>query len=159
MNNNIIKIHLKDAFSYKNIYNDEILSYELSNYILEEIKGKKLRGNIKFIITSAFLMSSEEKEVFVDMIRNNFGADISEMMNIQEKLRIANGLVFLIGLFLLLIYSLFEMAFISEFILIFCWIFVGESVCNFMYKELEYRYKVKRRKQIVNAKVIFEETN
>lgn len=159
MNNNIIKIHLKDAFSYKNIYNDEILSYELSNYILEEIKGKKLRGNIKFIITSDFLMSSEEKEKFVDMIRNNFGADISEMMNIQGKLRIANGLVFLIGLFLLLIYSLFEMAFISEFILIFCWIFLGESVCNFMYKELEYRYKVKRRKQIVNAKVIFEETN
>ena len=157
--NNFIKIHLKDAFSYKNIYNEQILSYELSNYILEELKGKKIKSKIKFIVASDFIMSPEEKEVFVDMIRNNFGADISEMINIQEKLRIVNGLVFLIGLFLLLIYSLFEIVFISDFILIFCWIFMGEAICNFMYKELEYRYKIKRRKQIVNAKVIFEEAN
>ena len=157
--NNFIKIHLKDAFSYKNIYNEQILSYELSNYILEEIKGKKIKSKIKFIVASDFIMSPEEKEVFVDMIRNNFGADISEMINIQEKLRIVNGLVFLIGLFLLLIYSLFEIVFISDFILIFCWIFMGEAICNFMYKEFEYGYKIKRRKQIVNAKVIFEEAN
>ena len=157
--NNVIKIHLKDNLSYKNIYNDKILSYELNNYILEEIKGKGLKGNIKFVVSSDFSMNNSEKENFVDMIRNNFGADISEMMNVQEKLRIVNGFVFLIGLFLLLIYSMLEIVFISEFILIFCWIFMGESVCNFMYKELEYRYKVKRRKQIVSAKVIFEETN
>lgn len=157
--NNIIRIHLKDYTSYKNIYNDKILSYELSNYILEEIKGKSLKRNIKFSITTDFFLNDEEKENLIDMIRNNFGADISEVMHIQYKIRIVNSLVFIIGLILLLIYSLFQMVFISEFLLIFCWIFLGEAICNFMYKELEYRYKIKRRKQIVNAKVIFEETN
>ena len=157
--NNIIKIHLKDKEDYKNKYNEEILSYELSNYILEETKGKSLKNNIKFSISTDFVLNNNDKENIVDMIRNNFGADISEMINLQRKIRFASVLAFIISLYLLFIYSLFKLIFVSDFILIFSWLFMGESVCNFLYKELEYRYKIRRRKQIVNAKVIFEKTN
>ena len=34
-----IRIHLNDKKDYQNKYNDKILSYQLSNYILEETKG------------------------------------------------------------------------------------------------------------------------
>ena len=51
---NIIKIHLKSKDDYKNIYNEEILSYALSNYILEELKGLSTKAKIKFVISTDF---------------------------------------------------------------------------------------------------------
>ena len=74
----IIKIHLNDSNDYKNQYNEEILSYHLSNYILEELKGIDTKQKIEFNISTAFERSEMEKNTLVDMIRNNFGADISE---------------------------------------------------------------------------------
>ena len=153
---NIIKIHLNERNNYKNIYNESILSYELSNYILEELKGIDTKQSVKFIVSSNFDMSEHEKEDLVYMIRKFFGADISEIMNLRIKQRIANYFIFLIGFVLVLIYSLWKIIFVSEFILIFGWVFIGEAICNLLYKGVENRYQIMRRKQIVDAKIVFE---
>ena len=76
----IINIHLNERTDYINKYNQRILSYDLSNYILEELKGINTKEKIKFNIKSDFVMSDLEKTNLVDMIRNNFGADISEIL-------------------------------------------------------------------------------
>lgn len=153
---NIIKIHLNKEDDYKNIYNNEILSYELSDYILEETKGISLKNNIKFLVSSNFIMDDIEKESLVFMIRNNFGAEISEIINLSKKQLLANLFIFILGIFLLFIYSLLNSNFISEFILILSWIFLGEAICNLLYKFVENRYKIKKYKQIVDAKVEFK---
>ena len=155
----IIKIHLKEINDYKNTYNEEILSYNLSNYILEELKGIDTNQNIKFNISSDFYMSEQEKNNLVDMIRNNFGADISEIMNLAKKQKLLNYSILLIANILLVIYSLLEIKLLAQFILIFGWVVLGESICNFLYKGTENKHKISRRKQIVNAKVIFEQDN
>lgn len=152
----IIKIHLKEINDYKNTYNEEILSYNLSNYILEELKGIDTNQNIKFNISSDFYMSEQEKNNLVDMIRNNFGADISEIMNLSKKQKLLNYSILLIATILIVIYSLLEIKLLAQFILIFGWVLLGESICNFLYKGIENKHKISRRKQIVNAKVIFE---
>lgn len=153
---NIIKIYLNKEDDYKNIYNNEILSYELSDYILEETKGISLKNNIKFLVSSNFIMDDIEKESLVFMIRNNFGAEISEIINLSKKQLLANLFIFILGIFLLLIYSFLNFSFISEFILILSWLFLGETICNLLYKFVESRYKVKKYKQIVDAKVEFK---
>ena len=153
---NIIKIHLKKEDDYKNTYNDNILSYNLSNYILEELKGINPNQSIKFIISTDFLINEIDKDNLVDMIRNSFGNDISEIINLTKKQYIANILIFLIGFIFLIIYSLSNINLISEFILILCWVFLGESICSFLYKSIQNNYKIKRRKQIVTAKIVFE---
>ena len=153
---NIIKIHLNTKEDYKNKYNEEILSYQLSNYILEELKGINTKQKIKYVISTDFNIDEVEKNNLVDMIRNNFGADISEIMNLAKKERIANYLILLTGAIFLIIYSLLEKYIISEFVLILGWVFLGEAICNFLYKGIENKSKISRRKQIVNAKVIFE---
>lgn len=153
---NTIKIHLKDKNNYKNKYNENILSYELSNYILEELKGINTKIKIKFNITSDFTMDDIEKNNLVDMIRNNFGADISEIINISKKERITNYLILFIAIILIIMYSLFDFKLLEEFILIFGWVLLGEAICNFLYKGIETNHKISRRKQIVNAKIIFE---
>lgn len=153
---NVIKIHLKERKQYKNTYNENILSYELSNYILEELNGIDEKQNISFSVSSEFDMSEQEREDFVYMIRKFFGADISEKMNLRVKQRTANYLIFLIGIVFILIYSFWKITFVSEFVLIFGWVFIGEAICNFLYKGVENKHQIMRRKQIVEAKIIFE---
>ena len=142
-----IKIHLKKEEDYKNKYKDEILSYELSNYIIEETKGFKLSDKFEFIITSEF--NIEEQEKLVDMIRNCFGTDVSELLNMSKKQSIANSLILLIGIIFLLLYYVIVPKFISELTLILGWVFIGEAICNFLYKGIENRLNVKRKKQII----------
>ena len=50
----IIKIHLSERTDYINKYNQRILSYDLSNYILEELKGLSTKAKIKFVISTDF---------------------------------------------------------------------------------------------------------
>lgn len=154
---NIIKIHLRDNDDYKNLYNDNILAYSLSNYLLEETKGISSKNKLKFIITSDFEIKDEEKNKLISMIRNNFGADISEIINLSKKQQMTNFLILFIGiLFLLIYYLLLKVIFLSEFTLILGWVFIGESICNFLYNGIENKSKIARRKQIVDAKVEFE---
>lgn len=152
---NVIKIHLKNKEDYMNTYNDEILSYELSNYILEELKGINTKKKIEFHISTDFEITEDDKDSFVWMIRSNFGADISEIINLSKKQRLTNYLISIVAIFFLVIYPLFKIEFMSEFALILAWVFLGEAICNFLYNSMENIYKINRRKQIVNAKVIF----
>ena len=152
----IIKIHLNDSNDYKNQYNEEILSYHLSNYILEELKGIDTKQKIEFNISTAFEISEIEKNTLVDMIRNNFGADISEIMNVAKKQRMIHYLILIISIILITISSILQMKLLSQFILILGWVLLGESICNFIYKGMEINHKISRRKQIVNAKIIFK---
>lgn len=151
-----IKIHLKNKDDYKNTYNEDILSYELSSYILEELKGINRKSKIEFVVSSDFEMADDDKNQLIFMIRNSFGADISETLNLARKQRISNYLILLIGVLFVLLYTLLDFKFLEEFVLIFGWVFLGEAICNFLYKEIENKYAIKRRKQIVNAKVTFE---
>ena len=152
-----IDIHLNAKEDYINNYNEKILSYDLSNYILEELKGLSPKEKIEFLVSTEFDLSLDEKDNLVWMIRNNFGADITEIINLSRKQRVTNYIISIIAIILLLIYSILEIELISEFVLIFAWVLLGEAICNFLYNSMENTYKIKRRKQIVNAKVCFEE--
>ena len=154
---NIIKIHLKERNDYKNKYNERILSYQLSNYILEELKGISVKQKIKFTISSDFKMEDLEKTNLVDMIRTNFVADISEILNLARKQRMANYLILSISIILIIIYSILKIKLLAQFILILGWVLMGEAICNFLYKGIENHHKIARRKQIVKAKVFFDE--
>lgn len=152
----IIKIHLNDFNDYKNQYNEEILSYHLSNYIIEELKGIDTKQKIEFNISTTFEINELEKNTLVDMIRNNFGADISEIMNIAKKQRMIHYLILIISIILITISSILQMKLLAQFILILGWVLLGESICNFLYKGMEINHKISRRKQIVNAKIVFK---
>ena len=151
-----INIHLSSKEDYKNKYNENILSYDLSNYILEETKGISSNDKIEFTIICDFEIDDEEKNAIVDMIRNCFGTEVSEIISSSKKQFIANFLIFFIGILFLLLYYVIEPKFISELTLILGWVFIGEAICNFLYHGIENRNKIKRKKQIINAKIVFK---
>jgi hypothetical protein len=101
-------------------------------------------------------MSDLEKVNLIDMIRNNFGADISEILNISKKHRITYLLILLISIFLIIIYSTISTKLIGQYTLILGWVLMEQTICYFLYKGTEYNHKISRRKQIVNAKIIFD---
>ena len=157
MKENIIEIKLKSKNDYTNTYNDKKLSYELSNYILEESKSIATKQKIKFIVSSSYEMTEEEKEEFVDMLRENFGTDVSEIMNINKKETISNLIALLIGIFLIIIYCIdYKTVYIKELILIIGWGFLWEATYNFFFKGIETRLKITRRKQIISGKIEFK---
>lgn len=153
----IINIHLNERTDYINKYNQRILSYDLSNYILEELKGINTKEKIKFNIKSDFVMSDLEKTNLIDMIRNNFGADISEILNLSKKHRIINCLILLVSIILIIIYSLINTELIAQYTLILGWVLMEQTIVFFLYKGTEFNHQISRRKQIVNAKIIFNE--
>lgn len=153
----IINIHLNERTDYINKYNQRILSYDLSNYILDELKGINTKEKIKFNIKSDFVMSDLEKTNLVDMIRNNFGADISEILNLSKKHRIINCLILLVSIILIIIYSLINTELIAQYTLILGWVLMEQTIVFFLYKGTEFNHQISRRKQIVNAKIIFNE--
>lgn len=153
---NIIQIKLKSKEDYQNNYNENILSYRLSNYILEETKGINTKEKIKFNIILDFYLSEQEKTDLVDMIRNNFGADISEIINKSKKQQLANLILLIFSSILIILSSIIKIEIIAQFILILGWILQGEAICNFLYKSIDNKYNISRRKQIVNAKVFFQ---
>lgn len=150
-----VKIHLIDKTSYENKYNKDSLSYELSNYIMEETKSISSKDKIEFIVTSDFDITVQDKNKLVDMIRENFGTDVSEIINYSKKQIMANSLVCFIGIIFLLLYYVIVPEFISELTLILGWVFIGESICNFLYHGVENKLKIRKQKQIISAKVIF----
>lgn len=150
----VIKIHLKEKKDYQNSYNEDILSHKLRNYILDELKGNY--SEFKIVVTSDFEMTDEDKNKFNEMVRSDFGTDISDIMALSKKQRRANLFIFILGLAFLILYTFMEIKILSEFILILGWVFLGEAICNFLYNGIENRMKIKRRKKIVKAKIIFE---
>ena len=157
MKENIIEIHLKNKEDYRNNFNNKKLSYDLSNYILEESKSLDTKQKIKFIVISSEKMSDYEKDEFIDMLRSNFGTDVSEIMNIHRKENLSNIISLLIGIILLIIYSIdFKTLFLAELILIVGWGFLWEATYNFFFKGIKTRLMITRRKQIINGKIEFK---
>lgn len=100
-------------------------------------------------------MTEEEKEEFIDMLRENFGTDVSEIMNIKKN--ISNLITLLIGIFLMIIYCIdYKTVFIKELILIIGWGFLWEATYNFFFKGIETRLKIIKRKQIISGKIEFK---
>lgn len=158
MKENIIEIHLKNKEDYINTYNKNKLSYNLNNYILEEMKSFNTKQKVKLIICPDFIMSGEEKNKFVTMLKENFETDANEIINISKKENTSNLVALLIGLSILVIYYIdFKTLFLSELILIMGWGFLWQATYNLLFKGIETRLKITRRKQIIKSKIVFNE--
>lgn len=151
-----IKIHLKQESDYKNNYNDKILSYELCEFINEEVKNININDKLTFVISTNFNINDDEKNNLVNMIRNCFGTDVGETINFSKKQTIANCLILLIGILFLVLYYVIIPKFISDLTLILGWVFIGEAICNLLYHGVENKLNIKRKKQITDAKITFK---
>ena len=155
--NKIISINIKSKGDYVSKFNDNILSKELSDYIIDECKGYPLDSNIHIEITSDYKMDSLEKEKIVDMIRANFGTDISESIYFRKKNIIIDFILILFGILSLIFYMIsYNIAILSEVILVLSWLLIGESVYNLLFTGIINKVDIERKRKITNCEIIFK---
>lgn len=155
--NNIISINIKKKEDYVSKFNDNILSKEFSDYIMEECRGYPLKSNIVIEITSEYDMDNIEKEKLVNMIRTNFGTEISEMLFHRKKSIIIDFLTCGFGIIALIFYLFSsDIPVLSEFILVFSWVLIEESVYNFVFTGVSNKISMERKRNLTRCNIIFK---
>lgn len=154
---NVINVNIKKKEDYTSKFNDNILSKELSNYIMEEYKSFDIRENFYIEITSEYVMDNFEKDKIIDMIRANFGTEISEMIY-RRKRAIRMDIITFVFAIIALSFYLFssDIPILSEFILVFSWVLIWESVYNLIFVGFNNKIDIERRKKLTNCKIIFK---
>lgn len=153
----VIKINLKCKEDYTSKFNDDCLSNELSEYIMEEYKSIDIRDNFYIEITPLYKIDNMEKDKIVDMIRANFGTEISELIN-KRRREIKIDIITVILAIIALIFYLFssDIPILSEFILVFSWVLIWESSYNLIFGSMDNKINLERRKKLTNCKIIFK---
>lgn len=154
----IIDITLNEKEDYLNKFNNKRISKDLNDYIIEECKGTELNDNIEIHINTNFKMEEKEKDELVDMIRENYGIDISDIEELLKKMYIINTIMILVGIIILVIWFLsINIPILSEFILIVGWVLIWEGISNIMYQTAKNAIKIKRRKKLTTCKIVFND--
>ena len=155
---NVIKINIKKKEDYVSRYNDDILSKDLSNYIIEEYKTVNLKEDFYIEISSDYDIGGSEKDKIISMIRANFGTEISELTEQRKKTIIMDAIILLFGIIALVIYLFcISIPVLSEIILVFSWILIWESAYNLIFGSFSNSLNITRRKKLTDCKIIFKE--
>lgn len=155
--NNKIEINLNDKESYINKFNNNRISSELFEYILEEIKTINIKDKLEInIYTNSLDLTDKEKEKLACMIKDTYQEDFNDLIYIDNILTFKELIMLLIGVLIIIIYVLFnDYQVISEIILIIGWLIIGEALERLFFSKTEAKYKIKRRKQIIKSKINF----
>ncbi len=154
---NTINIFLKEREDYINSFNQERISTDLDEYILNETKTFNPKRKVTVNISSNFNIGEDEQEKIKRMIKASYRDDIKELKLYRDNLLRRDFLILLIGILILVIYYLFlDYPVINEIILIVGWITVYESIYSLLFSRTELNIKIRKRKQLINSKIIFK---
>jgi len=156
MKKNIIEVTLNKKEDYINKFHNKRISPKLSEYILSECRTFKPRDKFEIYISHSFVMTKQEQNELVDMIRENYGVDIHEIKVLSEK-RIAFDLVsILIGIVFLFFSVLVKnIPVVSEVFVIFGWVPIWEAMYSILFGGVKNRLLLKRLKRLTNCKIKF----
>ena len=153
----VIEINLHSKEDYKNPFNENKLSNELSEYILEECKGFPYNCELELNIKTKFKLNSEERIKLISMIRSNFGLDVRENLIFMNNLIKKDIFLFLFGCIFIIISAAIKknVPILSEVILIIGWVGIWEVVYSLFFSDYKRRLQIKRFRQLSNCKIKF----
>ena len=155
----IINMTFDEKDDYISQFNENKLSNKLSNYILDECRGKPLKNKITLNIKMNYRISNKEKEEFIKMIHNNYKDDLKEYMLILKRSIIKKIIIFFIGVVLIyLAYfkDIMDNEVISEIILIIGWVAIWEVAYTWFFESDKNRIMVIRLKQLIKCNINFK---
>src|SRR5574344_1561060 len=83
---------------YVNRFNNDRISKELNNYLLDECKTIKYNSKINIKVKSEFNITEEEQKKFKEMIKNSYVDDNLELNLTLKRLLVVDLIMFLIGI-------------------------------------------------------------
>ncbi len=154
----VIEISFDEKDDYINQFNENKLSNNLSNYILDECRGKSLANRITLNVKVNFKISSKEKEEFVKMVHENYKSDLEEYMLILRHSNLKKVIIFFVGVILIYLSYFKDIGntkVISEVILVIGWVAIWEAAYTWLFENSQNRVTIKRLKQLAKCKINF----
>lgn len=154
----MIEISFDEKDDYINQFNENKLSNNLSNYILDECRGKSLANRITLNVKVNFKISSKEKEEFVKMVHENYKSDLEEYMLILRHSNLKKVIIFFVGVILIYLSYFKDIGntkVISEVILVIGWVAIWEAAYTWLFENSQNRVTIKRLKQLAKCKINF----
>lgn len=154
----VIEISFDEKDDYINQFNENKLSNNLSNYILDECRGKSLDNRITLNVKVNFKISSKEKEEFVKMVHENYKSDLEEYMLILRHTNLKKVIIFFVGVILIYLSYFKDIGntkVISEVILVIGWVAIWEAAYTWLFENSQNRVTIKRLKQLAKCKINF----
>jgi hypothetical protein len=154
----IIDIDISEKKYLVSKYNENTLDPELREYLINELIGENLSSNVILSIDTKFKVTEEEAESYSLMIRREFKESINELLYESGNSDVQKISLFLIGLlFLLSSYLLDSVAgeIFSQILMVFGWVALWEVAYSIFFTDSSRRRRNKRYKQLLNAKIVF----
>ena len=151
-----IDIVLDNKKDFYSPYSNKILNDDLYNYIYNECYGENYTNKVVITIWTKKEISSEEKNIMMDMIRRTFGLRVQDEEYYYEKSKDKKIIVFLLGIALIITYYLSVIRILRELILILGWLAIWESTYSFITDSKRDYYNILRLKQLSSARVYFK---
>lgn len=154
----IIDIDISEKKYLVSKYNENTLDPELREYLINELIGENLSSNVVLSIDTKFKVTEEEAESYSLMIRREFKESINELLYESGNSDVQKISLFLIGLlFLLSSYLLDSVAgeIFSQILMVFGWVALWEVAYSIFFTDSSRRRRNKRYKQLLNAKIVF----
>lgn len=136
-------------------FSKNTLNPVLASFIYEECFGSNFKNDIVIYITSNNVLTEANRKIIIDLIHNNFKAELEEEKIKNKLVSTFRTILFFIGISILLFVYLIKLDFLHEFLLIIGWLAIWESVYDFLFVETKAKAKRKRYQKISQSKIIF----
>lgn len=151
-----IDIFLDNKKDFYSPYSNKILNENLYNYIYNECYGEKFSNKIIINIWTKKEISTDEKNIMMDMIRRTFGLRVQDEIYYYEKAKDKRIVVFLVGIALIIMYYLAVIRILRELILILGWLAIWESTYSFITDNAKDLLRIRRLKELSKARIYFK---
>ena len=153
---NKVEIFVDEQKDFVSNYNTNMLNPELKNYVLEELRGSNLKKGITVNIVGNYFDTSEKKNEFLKLFKNEFSLSIKDYSMYLKYSVIASLLLGLLGIIFIILSNIIGSSLFKEIFLIMGWLGVWESTANLIFNESKNYLIIKRYQRILEAKIIFQ---
>ncbi len=154
-----ININIHNGKDLVSKYNDDTLSPELKEFILNELVGVSVKRKVTIYMKYDKDLSEEDQKVIKKIIRDEFRETLDELEYERKKSDIQKLFLTFLGIAFIICSNLFgEMGTILTSVLeIFGWVAVWEVAYAIFFTDLSRKHKERRINQILKAEIIFKD--
>lgn len=143
-------------------YDNPIISEEVNNFLFSNKNILMWKGGLTINILSN-VIKKENQEVYISAIKSYYQDYVTHSKNQIKRNYILSGVLFIIGVLVFALLFILDYLFSNnlgmwnEVIDVIAWVFIWEAVDVAFIQKIEHSGDIKMAKNIMNAKIVFEE--
>lgn len=156
MNNEII-VNLNKKRDFYNKFSNKKINDKLSEYIYDEALEGSYKSKVIINISCNEVLSDEEKQEMIDIIRRNYGIKVKDLLYTYEIKQDRKALLLALGIVLIILYYTGFASILKDVIFLIGWISICSSLYGLIFASTESYIKIKRLKNLSTSRIYFQE--